>query len=91
MLRDLYRTLAYRVGMKGETAEFCMGHVIDKNGYLQIQHVLKTVFEDYRLLSSYLETGVTTEQEEKIRTLEKEAGELKKKTEAQSEELKNMD
>jgi len=61
-LRDLFRTLCWRVEIAGETANFLMGHSIaNEHGYLRMIQEEGKVAEQWGKVRSYLETGVATE------------------------------
>jgi integrase len=80
MIRDLFRTKALSVGMQPEIPEFMMGHTVDRNGYLQISREPEKAVAEWKKLERYLDSGVTTEQEQRMREQEQEIRKLKSTT-----------
>jgi hypothetical protein len=84
MLRDLFTTLAFKVGMRHETSNFLTGHVVDRNEYLQIIREPNTVIREWEKLRNYLDSGVDNETREimvkqslEIQELRKELNEIR--------------
>jgi hypothetical protein len=84
MLRDLFTTLAFKVGMRHETSNFLTGHVVDRNEYLQIIREPSTVIREWEKLRNYLDSGVDDETKElmvkqslEVQQLRKELNEIK--------------
>jgi hypothetical protein len=64
------RTAAWGIGMDDKTAEFLLGHKVDDLGYLQLRRKPEKVQERWQKYRQYLESGVSTEEQEKVKTLE---------------------
>jgi len=69
MLRDLFITLGYKVGMRKETSDFLLGHTVDELNYLQIIHEPETVTKEWQKLRLFLDSGIDTETRDEIELL----------------------
>jgi hypothetical protein len=69
MLRDLFITLGYKVGMRRETSDFLLGHSVDELNYLQIIHEPETVTKEWQKLRDFLHSGIDAETRDEIESL----------------------
>jgi hypothetical protein len=79
MLRDLFSTLGYRVGMRRETCKFLMGHTVDELNYLQIIQEPGTAIREWEKLRRYLDSGLTSEGESRLEEQERTIGDLRER------------
>lgn len=77
MFRDLFMTLGFKVGVRKETSDFMLGHVVDAYHYLQIKNEPEAVEREWQKLRVYLDSGISPETGEKILKQDGEIASLK--------------
>jgi hypothetical protein len=82
-LRDLLITLGFKIGLRKESTDFLTGHTVDTNGYLQIMRESDALIKEWGKIRSYIDSGVSTETQEKMAKLEKQA-------DTRDKEIKNL-
>jgi hypothetical protein len=92
-LRDFMRTAAWGIGMDDKTAEFLLGHKVDDLGYLQLRRKPEKVQERWQKYRQYLDSGVSTEEQEKVKNVEaqlREAQETIRKMQRDQDTMRDM-
>jgi hypothetical protein len=90
MLRDLMITTFYRVGADIVTAQFLTGHGIDANRYLQITKTPERPEREWQKYRQFLDSGITTESQERIAEISRDYEELKGKIRNYEETISNL-
>jgi hypothetical protein len=89
-LRDLLITLGFKIGLRKESTDFLTGHTVDANGYLQIMRESDALIKEWGKIRSYIDSGVSTETQEKMAKLEKQADTRDKEIKDLRIEIKQM-